>query len=249
MPQHDPIPSDSASGAPSTTQEQKDVSAPKRQGIIISFLAWWLGLVNGTVFPGTVGRSVVGVVLIVLGLAIGEAYQFARGYFIDPDEKIDKIANEQKNAFDKLENGLQSLRGAVDDSGKKTLSGLEDSVTQLKVSNAALIAELRDSSRGADGKDVQTAAGAGGYSGATVVIQANASIDIDPSTSIGIQRVGRSSVDVRVSSLAADASRGTTLNVGEFVSYRKENGQTCKTTLISLSDDRKATFRTACASP
>lgn len=216
----------------------------KKPNIVWRFFKWMWRIVDGKIFPGPVGRTVVAVVMLIIGIAGSEAYQFVRNRISDPDEEVKKLATAQKDAFGKLDRQIVALHGAVDESGKRTLAAMEGTLDELKKANAALVSRLKEAGgRGASAAELP----AGIYMGDMVVVRELGSIVVDPSTSIGIQSIFKEAVVVRVSSLVDD-SGSERLDVGESVSYRRGDGRVCKTTLISLSEDQGATMRTACAS-
>lgn len=228
-------------------------SNPSKPNVVWRFLKWMWGLIDGEVFPGPVGRTVVAVVILVLGAAGSEGYQYVRDYFIDPDEAVNKLAEDQKSAFKKLDGQIGALRGTLDENDRAALSSIEGTISELKKTNAALVYQLRQEGArepvaGEPVADATVSMPAGIYQGDFVMVRASGSIVVDSSTSIGIKSIGRRSVVVRVSSLVEPHNSSKTLDVGEAVSYRRGDGLACMTTLIAISEGQGATMRTACTS-
>lgn len=220
---------------------------PARPNIVWRFLKWMWRIIDGKVFPGPFGRTMVALVMLAFGVAGSEGYQYVRDHFIDPDEAVKALAKDQKVAFDKLDAQIGSLRGAVDGNGKAVLSSIENTVAELKKTNAALVSRLAQEGSRSPGAGAPDAAASGIYQGDLVTVRESGSIVIDASTSIGIQSIDTRTVVVRVSSLVEPHNSGKRLDIGEAVSYRRGDGQSCMTTLISISEEQGASMRTACA--
>lgn len=204
-------------------------------------------VIDGKAYPGSFGRTVVALIVLCIGIAGSEGYQYVRNLIDDPDEEVKKLAERQDTAFARLDSDMRSLEGSVDANGKRILASIGNTVDALKAANAELIARLSRAAEANSAGGAGAARADGVYIGDMVIARENGSIVIDPSTSIGIQDVGVYRAQLQVSSLSDEPSASKSLKVGEFVSYRRADGQGCKTTLIAIAKDHSATLRTACA--
>lgn len=144
-------------------------SAPvkaKQPNVIWRFFKWMWRVIDGKLFPGPIGRTVVAAILLAIGVAGNEGYQFIRDRIIDPDEVVKQLAKDQKTAFSKLDRELAELHGSVDENGKKALSSIEGTLAELKKANALLVSRLRQTGgRGADVPMTDTSAAASSPAG------------------------------------------------------------------------------------
>lgn len=237
------LPEQSGSSIPSGGSDESGNSNP-----IVRALKWIFGVIDGHVFPGPIGRFAVAIVIFLAGLAWTETYQYVQRLFEDPEDSVKNLAQKQKVAFDKIDVDLKNLQGSVDGNGRKILASIENSVVELKKSNEVLVSRLREAKEENVGGKAEAPSPQGVYLGDFVVVREQGSIVVDASTSVGIQSISKRFVTVRVSSLLGESSSRKNLSVGESVDFRREDGRSCKTTLISLSEEQGAAMRTACGS-
>lgn len=230
-------------GENSGERESAAAAAPK-QGMIRRALGWYWGQRDSAEKGEPVKRTVVAVILLVLGVAGSEAYGNLRDRFRDPDAYLVKMKQDQDAAFKKLQDSLGALGHSVDGSGREALAEVKSVVSEVKDANSGLIAQLELAKQ--ENQRLSQVAGkqagvAGGYD---FILSPNTGLALDASSVLGVQNIDSRGAWVTVSS--KDADQRKYLRSGESIDYRSEQGRNCKASLLSVSGSKSVSFKTSC---
>jgi len=221
-----------------------EAAAPARRGLVRRALAWYWGQRDAAEKGEPVKRTLVAVVLLVVGVLGSEAYGALRDRFRDPDEFLVQMKQDQATAFAKLEARLGELGRSVDGQGRDALAEVRSAVGAMKDANAGLIAQLElarlENQRLAELAS-KTSGVAGGYD---FILAANSALALDEASVVGVQNVDNRGAWVQVS--AKDGNRRDYLRSGESIAFNDARGQGCRVSLLSVSSGRSAAFKRSC---
>lgn len=185
---------------------------------------------------------------VVLGWIGQDAYNWAKSAILPVDDDLALLAADQREGFAALQASLDALRA---EGGGAALADVRDAVRALERSADANLDKLRLARAENETlrRSLQQSSGAvGGYD---VLLSAQQSVQLDPGTVLGVNRIATSWIRVTLSTPdSAGQARTHTLNPGESLPYRKQSGEDCSVTLLSLLDGADAaSFAIACRPP
>jgi len=225
---------------------REDVAAATpKQGMFRRALGWYWGQRDSAEKGEPVKRTLVAVVLLVLGVAASEAYGSLRDRFRDPDAYLVKMKQDQDAAFRQLQDSLGALAGSVDGEGREALAAVKSAVDEMKSTNVGLIAQLELAKQ--ENQRLSQVAGrqAGVSGGYDLILSPSTGMALDESSVLGLDRISNGGAWVNLSSRDSDGQHKY-LDSGESVAYRNALGQSCKVSLLSLSGNKSASFKTSC---
>jgi hypothetical protein len=219
-------------------------AAPK-QGMIRRALGWYWGQRDSAEKGEPVKRTLVAVILLVLGVAGSEAYGSLRDKFRDPDAYLVRMKQDQDAAFKQLQDSLGALGRSVDGDGREALAEVKSAVGEMKAANAGLLAQLELAKQ--ENQRLSQVAGrqAGVTGGYDLILSPKTGMALDVSSVLGVDRISNGGAWVNLSSKDAEGQHKY-LESGEAIAYRNARGQSCKVSLLSVSGNESASFKTSC---
>lgn len=179
--------------------------------------------------------TLLAALILVIGVAGSEAYQYVRGKLVGPDEFLVQISDAQTRQFEELKANLQAIRGSLGDDGRDAFREVQDAVQVLERNNDGLIRQLALAKQENETlrKVAQERAGvSGGYD---VILAENHGLRLDASTVLGVTDVRTGGSYVNLTSQDEEQARYAYLRSGESMSYRAADGRSCKLSLLSVS--------------
>ncbi len=226
----------------STHNEQKTV----RTNPVTRVLGWYWGKRDSANEKGEpFTRTLIALVLVVVGVLGSEFYQWARGEFVGPDEYLVKIKEEQDKSFKTLQDSLGALGRSVDASGRDALDQVNGAVSEIKSANTGLLAQLTLAK--AENERLSRVGGsqAGAMGGYDLILSENTGMPLGPDAELGVQNILKYGANVALTAAGSDGKRQL-LRSGESIAYQGSAGRSCNLTLLSIGGGESASFRNRC---
>lgn len=204
-------------------------AAVNRPNMALRFLHWYWGKREEGEKGNPVTRTLIAFVLVALGVAGSEAYQWGRGKLVGPDEYLVGIKEQQEVSFQKLQASLDSLTSGNSDA----VSQVRGAVDEIRSLNSSLVARLQLAN--AENERVARVVGVPG--GLDMILTPNTGMALDPQSEVGVQRISDAGATVSVT--AGGAFDRQFLRTGEAIGYTGADGRDCRVILRSV-DPRSA---------
>lgn len=225
--------------------------APAAPARPLSRIGQWLANTRdlaGQVRQAPFQSAALTLAFVVLGWIGQDAYNWAKSAILPVDDDLALLAADQREGFAALQASLDALRA---EGGGAALSDVRDAVRALERSADANLDKLRLARAENETlrRSLQQSSGAvGGYD---VLLSEQQSVQLDPGTVLGVNRIAGSFIRVTLSTPGtAGEARDQSLRPGQSLPYRKRSGEDCTVTLLSLLDGADAaSFAIACAAP
>lgn len=236
---------DDERAATETQQPAPPVKAAKKQGWLTRKLAGYYRS-RDTVKAHPLWGTLFAIAAMVLGVAAHETYNYAKEKIFGPDQFLVQIRDEQQRNFNKIQDNLTKLRGAIDGKDQQALAEVTSNVKSLESNNGRLIDQLVMAKRENDNlrKIAEQRTGiAGGYD---FILATDNGVRIDPTTVFGLRYVNNTAIGVSLSS--RDSNESVQLASGQSIPYTNAEGHHCKVSLLGFdSDSKSASFAVGCA--
>lgn len=216
---------------------------PKR-GMFRRLLGWYWAQHDGKSGGEPFKRTFAAFILLAIGVAGSEAYAYLRDTVRDPDAYLVQMKEDQDAAFKRLQDSLQTLKGSLDGEGRQALADVRGVVGEMKAVNTGLLAQL-DLAKQENRRLSEVAGRQAGVSGGyDFILSENTGLALDAASVVGVNRITYGA-NVRVSA-AGTTDRSEFMQSGESVAYKNAEGRDCKVILLSVVEDRSASFKNSC---
>jgi len=223
----------------------KGAPGKAKTGLIRRTLGWYWGQRDSAEKGEPVKRSLVAILLLILGVAGSEAYGYVRDKFRDPDAYLVKMKQDQDAAFARLQDGLSTLGKSVDGNGRDALAEVKNAVGEMKSANTGLLDQLELAKQENMRLSQVSGRQAGVSGGYDFILSPNSGLALDPASVLGVQRIANDGAWVSMSSPQMDDKRAF-LKSGQSIAYQTASKQACRVTLLSILGGKSASFKKSC---
>lgn len=220
-----------------------DAPAPKpaRPNMVVRFLHWYWGKREEGERGNPVSRTLVALVLVALGVAGSEGYQWLRGKVVGPDDYLVGIKDEQQKSFEKLQAGLDALGASIDGGNRDAVSQVKGAVAEIQRLNSSLMA--RYTLANAENQRLANVVGVPG--GLDIILTEDTGMPLDAQSEVGVRDIRSNGAYVSVTALQGSGTRF--LRSGEAMAYTGADGRNCRLILRSVDDRSAVSLANRCA--
>lgn len=223
--------------------ETDDVGAKAKRGNpVTGFLDKYWRTRDNEAKLGPIPRTMLAIGLVVGGFLLGEALQWGKNLLMGPDEFLVEIKNEQKTAFERLQEKMDDLTRSIGSGNRDAVAQVKDAVDEIKHLNDSLIARL--SHANAENARLSKAVGVPG--GLDMILTPNTGMPLDDQSEVGVLGITSTTAYVAVSTKEGDVRRRP-LRAGQSVEYTNAAGRSCRVIMRSIEPRRSVLLANRCA--
>ena len=223
---------------------ESDGKVRQKKGMFRRLLGWYWAQHDGKSGGEPVKRTLAAFILLAIGVAGSEAYGYVRDTFRDPDAYLVQMKQDQDTAFKQLQDSLQTLSSSLDGEGRQALKDVRGAVGEMKAANTGLLAQL-DLAKEENIRLSQVAGRQAGVSGGyDFILSEHTGLALDAASVIGVNSISYGA-NVRVSA-AGVTDQSEFMEAGESIAYKNAQGRECRVILLSVVEDRSASFKNSC---